>query len=148
MHGANTAPLELRLESEIELGRVDADEQRHARAQQPRAKVAADANQLGDVPEHLDEAAHGELLDRIPRLAALGLHLRTRDASEANAGMPRADRTDQRRGERIARRLARDDADERTSHSRPNGSGSIPRTMPVVSCRYPRAPKGRPEAPA
>ena len=67
--------------------------------------------------EDLDEAAYGELLDRIPRLAALGLHLRARDAREANAGMPRANRADQRRGERIARRLARDDADERTSHS-------------------------------
>ena len=40
--------------------------------------------ELRQVREHLGEAAHRELLQRVPGLAALGLHLRPGDAREAH----------------------------------------------------------------
>ena len=95
------------------------------RVEQARAKLAPDAEQLGQMREHFDEAAHGELLEREPGLAAGGLHARARDAGEAHVRAARAHGVDQRRGKRIARRLAGDD---------PDGDGAVPSARRACAC--------------
>jgi len=123
MDGAHALPLEAALEAEIELGRVDADEQRSPRCAQPAIHVAPDAHELGQMPDHFNDAAHREAFLRMPRLAASAFHARTRNAGEAHAGNAFAHCGDQLRAERVARRLAGDDAD--------GGRGCIhQRTMP------------------
>ena len=86
MHGAHAAALEPRLEAEVEVRRVDADEQRHALAATRRdASARRMRDELGQVADDLDEAAHRQRLQRVPRLAAGRLHPRSGDADEAHA---------------------------------------------------------------
>ena len=103
----------LRLEPEVEVGRVDADEDRGAFGNEARAKRAADAEQFRQVRDDLGEAAHREAFHRVPGFAALGLHLRPGDARETHPRIARPHGTDQRRRERVPGSLARHDADER-----------------------------------
>jgi hypothetical protein len=93
VHGAHAAPLELALEPEVEIGRVDTDEQRHAFGEQPSPERATNAKQLGQMRDHLDEAAHGELLEREPGFAAGRFHFRSRRCRQsARAASARARR--------------------------------------------------------
>ena len=111
MHGPQPSALEARLEPEIEIRRVDADEHGDALGDQPPGERPAHRDELGQPAEDLDEAAHRQRLQRIPGLAAGRLHPRTGDTDEADPGMARAHALDQRRRQRVARRLAGDDAE-------------------------------------
>ncbi len=111
VHGARTVALQLALEREIEIGRVDADEHRHAFGKQSARQRATDGEDLGQPGEDLRDAAHGERLERVPCLAPGLLHFRSRDADETSTRYPRTYRLDQHRRQRISRRLACDDSD-------------------------------------
>ena len=68
------------LEVEVEVGRIDADEDVGLVAQQPLGELVADADDLAVVAQHLDVAAHRELVVRPPGLEAARGHPRPADA--------------------------------------------------------------------
>ncbi|MCY1526941.1 hypothetical protein D9M68_619870 [compost metagenome] len=80
MNGLDALAAQAGFEVEIEIGRIDTDEQLGALAQQPGLELAADTGDLGVVPKHLDVAAYGQLFLRPPALEAVGQHARTADA--------------------------------------------------------------------
>ena len=104
--------LQLVLEPEIEIGRVDTDE--HA-ARVPRrrrrASARADAEDLRQPRYDLGYAADRQRFQRVPRLATRRLHLRTRNADEARVRETRAHGRDQYRCERVAGRFSGGDSD-------------------------------------
>ncbi len=135
MHGAHARALELRFEAEVEIRRVDADEDRHALGAQPSREPAAQCEELRQAGQHLDQPAHRQRFQRIPGLAAGRLHPGPGDADEADLRQPRAHGADQCRGERVAGGLAGDDADGHCA-----GAGGRVR-HPAGQC-----PHGRPRA--
>src|SRR3954465_8420810 len=96
VNGANAATLQLALESQIEIRRIDADEHGNMRIAETLRDVAAQADESRQVRYDLDEAAHGEVLGRRPRLAARRFHLRSGDAGKLDGGPLPAHRVDQR----------------------------------------------------
>ena len=74
----DAAGLEPRLESEIEVGRIDADEGVGWIAQQSLGELVADARDPAVVAQHLGVAAHGELVARPPGSKPMRRHLRRR----------------------------------------------------------------------
>jgi len=122
MHRRDARALELRLEPQVEVGRVDADEEVRALADELRGEARADAQQLRQAAHRLDVAAHRELLHRHERAGARRDHPGAGDAVELGAGEPLAHRAHERRPEHVARCLAGDDGD----------AGPHQRTMPRV----------------
>ena len=72
--------LQLELDAEVEVGRVDADEGIGRLGEQPLDEPVADREDLAEVAEHLEIAAHRELVVRPPGGEALLGHARTADA--------------------------------------------------------------------
>src|SRR5256886_13408491 len=105
--------LEARFEAEIEIGRVDADEEIGRIAQELRAERAADREDRGHALQHLDVAAHRELFHGKERASAFRDHLRSRDAMELRVLPARLHRAHESRAQHVARGLARDDRDPR-----------------------------------
>ena len=98
-------------EPEVELRRVDADEDIRAAFEHRAADSRAQRQQARQVMQDLEQAHHGELLGVGKALAAGGLHARTRDPDEARARRTLPDRGHQRRAQVVARGLAGDEAD-------------------------------------
>ena len=119
MHRRNARGLELPLQAEIEVRRVDADEQVGTVVEEVAPQARADAEDLAQVLQHLDVAAHRELLHGIERARAFGDHPRTGDAVELDIGPALPQRAHQSRAEQIARRLAGDDRDPRPQRRMP-----------------------------
>ena len=108
-------------EAEVELGRVDADEDVRTAFEQCAADARAQRQQARQVVQDLEQSHHGEFLGVGEALAAGGLHARPRHADEARARRALADRRHQRGAQVVAGGLAGDEADrERTlrSHQR------------------------------
>ena len=118
MDGARAGTLQLVLEREIEIGRVDADENGHAFREQAARQRAADAEDLRQPRYDLGYATDRQRFQRVPRLAPRRLHLRTRNADEARARDARPDRGNQYRSERVAGRLSRGNSDGERSGAR------------------------------
>ena len=78
VHRLHAGGAQLDLEVEVEVGRVDADEGVGLVLHQPLGQLVADADDLAEVAEHLDVAAHRELVVRPPGLKALLGHPRAR----------------------------------------------------------------------
>ena len=76
------------------------------------------ARMRAQVRQHLEEAHDGDLFGAIPRLAAGRDHLRPGHADELGVGDLRAQRLDEPRPERIARRLSRHQRKPQRSRSR------------------------------
>src|SRR6185503_17744630 len=121
MHGAHTPALELPLEAEVEVGRVDADEYGDARVEEAARETAAQRDEPRQVRDHLGKPANGELLGGCEGFAARCLHLRTGDAGEADRRPHAPHGPDQRGAERVARRFAGDDTDRDVGASRSAG---------------------------
>ena len=89
--------LQRRFEVQVEIGRIDADEDVGRLAQQALAQLVADADDLAVVAQHLDVAAHGQLLVRPPGLEAVrapsaGRRCRRAAAAGQRACMPSSSR--------------------------------------------------------
>src|SRR5664279_53855 len=126
MNGAHAAPLEFGLQSQIEVRSVDTDEEGHFGGQQPAPQLPAHAKQCRQVRQHFDQATDCELLQWKPDFTTGRRHAGPGNAHEPDPGIGGAYRADQLGGKRIARRLARDDADR---HAR-LASGHDQRMMP------------------
>lgn len=111
LHRRNARLLEIHLEVEIEIGRVDADEKRRPVAEEMLAELSAYSDDLPVMPEHLYEAAYRELFHREENLHPRSFHLRTADADEAKSRPALAERTDQVSAKLIPGSFSRDDAD-------------------------------------
>src|SRR5258706_4368598 len=109
MDRADPGRTQPRFEAEIEIGRVDADEEVGGLIEQQAPELAPDREDLGNVLERLDVAAHGELLEREERTSAFTDHLRARDAVEIEVGHALAQRADERRAEHVAGSFPGDD---------------------------------------
>jgi hypothetical protein len=109
VHGANPSALEPALEPEVEIGGVDADEGIRPPCERAPCHVAADREQLGEMPQHLDQAHHRKLLHRMPAFESRRDHARTADAGESRAREAPPQRFDQVRAEEVARGLASDE---------------------------------------
>ncbi len=108
MHRLHAAGAQRGLEVEVEVRRIDADEELGPFAQQPGAQLAPDAGDLGVVAQHLDIAAHRQLLLRPPALEAARQHLRAADAHRLHGRPARLQAVEQQPGQQVARGLARD----------------------------------------
>ncbi len=82
MNRRNAVPLQPALQGQVEVRRVDPDEQPRPCRQQAGGDAATHEEQPGQVPQYLDVAPHREPLHRVPRLEPGGLHLRPPDADE------------------------------------------------------------------
>ena len=106
MHGADAARLELALDPEVEVGRIDADVHIGLEFEHAPAQRAAQRQQARQVAQHLGQAHHGQFLGRPPRLQPRRHHARAADAGAAHAGQARAQRLDQAGAEQVAGRFA------------------------------------------
>ena len=111
MNRAHTVIFETRFEPEVEVGRIDADEQRRLNRSQAMIDVAPDAYQLRQMAQHFRVAAQREFGHRVPDRAAGAFHAGAADAGKARTGNSLTHRVDQLRTQRIARRFPGDDAD-------------------------------------
>src|SRR5438874_449318 len=82
----DTASLELPLETQIEVRRVDADEHSDARLAKPARERAAQPPQLGNSPQNFGESTNGQRLERHPWFAPRLFHLGPRHSDESHAG--------------------------------------------------------------
>ncbi len=115
LHRPQARRMQRRREAEVELGRVDPDEDIRTAFEQRAADPRAQRQQARQVMQDLEQSHHGELLGIGEALAAGGLHARPRHADEARARRALADRRHQRGAQVVARGLAGDEADrERT----------------------------------
>ncbi len=102
------AALQLLLEPEIEVRHVDADDDVGRACMESFDERAPQPDQPRQMRDHLDQAHDAEVVGRRPGLAAERHHLRPGHAEELRVGHARANGRDERRPERVARRLARD----------------------------------------
>ena len=121
MNGAHPRPLEASLEAEVEIRGVDADEYRHAGADQPARDVAAQRKERRKVRNDFGETPHGKSLDGRQDLATRGLHFRPGDARKVHVGAAPPHGLDQGSAERIPGSFTGNDAD---------GQGDGQRTIP------------------
>ena len=127
MHGADAGAAQLQLQPEVEVRRVDADEDVGAREYQVADQVLAPAQQLAQAAEDLDQAhdrqaLHGEFGNQ-----ALGLHARTAHADELDLGVAFAQRLHQAGAKDVPRGLARHQGDAQLAGARRHGQRVMPR---------------------
>jgi hypothetical protein len=103
--------LEPTLEPQVEIRRIDADEQWRTGLSQTAEYVAADADKLGDARKDLDEPTQGELFQRVPQIASRARHARAADPRKTGLRDLCADSADELCAKRVTRGLAGDDAD-------------------------------------
>ncbi len=72
-----------------------------------RSRRPTDRVELQKMPQHLDVAAHRQILHWEPGIEALGLHLRAADADELQSGNALAQRGDEMSPEKVSRSLPR-----------------------------------------
>ena len=82
LRSRNARALEPGLKTEIEVGRIDADEHIRPLGNQSPGEPSADAGQLAVVSQHLEQPIDRESLARPQHIEAGGLHLRATDAVE------------------------------------------------------------------
>ena len=113
---------QLGLDAEVEVGRVDADEGIGLVGEQALDQAVPDREDLAEMAEHLEVAAHRELVVRPPGdEAALG-HARAADAFGDEPRPARPQAGEQRAGEQVARSLARDHREPGSVRVHPRGS--------------------------
>src|SRR5712691_10881462 len=105
MDRGDAGPLQPALERQIEIRGVDADEQPRPRRREPAPELPPDPENLRKMPQHLDVAAHRELLHAEPGIEPLSLHFRAADAYTMQIGNALAQRGDEMRPEKISRDL-------------------------------------------
>ena len=83
MDGRNTVLLEDLFQPQVEVRRVNADEDVRRISQKTTLEVAPDAEDFAIMPEHFDVTADGQLLERMPGV----------EASPTNFGPPTPENT-------------------------------------------------------
>ncbi len=106
MGGGQPGLAQLALETEVEVGGVDADHDIGSPGQRIAPELAAHADQPGQVTEHLDQPHHREGLQGKAAVDALLDHARPADAAELDAGMTGLEGTHQAGAEDIPGELA------------------------------------------
>ena len=82
MNGGDACALQCFFERQIEIGRIDADEERWSLLQHAVSQPAPNAENFTKAFKHFNVAAHGELFHRIPRRCARRLHSRPGDTDK------------------------------------------------------------------
>ncbi len=129
LESGNAGPLQPPLQPQIEIRRVDADEQIGRLAQKMLSQRPADAQDGGQAAHGLHVAAHGQGFHGEQGVHTGGDHFRAADALEAGPWQPRLKRPDEMAAQQIARRFSRHDADAHLVHGR---FGEAQRMMPRV----------------
>ncbi len=111
MHGGNTHIAQALLYPQGEIRRVDADKHVRLLLLEVFNQLAANAQQLAQASEHLNQAHDRQPLHRHARLHALGQHARTADTDKTCIGKALFQRGDQASAQRIAGRLTGDQRD-------------------------------------
>ncbi len=130
-----------RASPQIEFRGIDADEHVGLLTQELAPDARAQLEQARQIAQNLKQPHDRKRFGRLPDLAAGGLHFRTRDAEEPRAGCEPLECLDERRTERVARRLAR----HQTHPQRRRHARSLPpayRTM-LRELRLMKSTKGR-----
>src|SRR5690606_27861822 len=89
-------------EPEVEVRRIDPDEDIGSLVQDLPQQVAADSRKLAITLQRIDVAMHGEPFAWPARLEALGLHPGPADTEELRVGHMLPERTDQMAGKQVA----------------------------------------------
>ena len=106
LHGLDARRAQPRAQAEVELGRVDTDEDVGPPGREFAAQAAAQPQQPRQVPEHFRKAHDREFMRVGERLATRGPHGRSAHPTHGKARATRAQLSDQRRPELVARSLA------------------------------------------
>ena len=88
MHGGNAGGLEPVFERKVEIRRVDADEDARPLLQKKGADARTDAQQFGQVAQHLDVAVDRQFFARVDRLDAGLDQARAGNAGGVNNELP------------------------------------------------------------
>ena len=152
MHGAHPAALELSLQAEVEVRRINADERIGLPLQQAPAQARAQREQARQVREHLAQSHHREFGSIVPGVQARVAHRRPAHAGEQRTRKTPGKLADQPRAQLVPRRLAGDQREtrrtglglgHRSSARWPESmNSSIARTSslsPAISARRSRA---------
>ena len=102
MHGGNTGGFQAGFQREVEVGRVDADEQVGRRGQQALPQAGANGENFGGVTQGVDKAVDGERFKRVQAGETLRLHERAANAEKFGVRVARAQGGEQVRGEQVA----------------------------------------------
>ena len=112
MHGLDACGAEVGFQTEVEVGRIDADEDAGLVLQQARTQPLADADDLGQAAHQFEAVAmHGELVAGPPGVKAAPSHLRPADALADKIRPQVAQAIQQQTCQQIARGLARHHGD-------------------------------------
>ena len=148
VHGAQARAAQAGFEVEVEVGRVDADEQVGPVGQQALLERLADADDAAVVAQHLDVAAHRQAIEGPVGAEAVALHDRPTDAPGLHVRPAPAHAFEQEAGQQVTGDLSRDHADlerHRPAHpalsARSRAGGIRPAGRPT-SCRRRAGPRG------
>ena len=111
MDGGDAALLERRLQTQIEIRRVDPDEHVGRIGKQPARQLAADGGDFAKAAENLGIAANRQGLERIPGIKTHAKHFRTTHTKEDGVRQLRPECLDQLAGQEVARCLPGDQGD-------------------------------------
>jgi len=137
VHGAQAGGFEFAFEAEVEVGGVDTDEYVGFECDESAAHVAADAQQFGQMRQHLHQAHHAEFLGRIPGFESSLDHARTADADEAGIGKSFAQRDDETGAEEVAGGFAGDQGEGAGRRRRDDRAHALFFTSKKISNRSP-----------
>ena len=126
MHGAHAARLEPALEAEVEVGRVDADEDVGLPVQDPAAQAAAQAQQAGQVGQHFGQSHDRKLAGVMPGVHSGGAHRVAADAREFRVGEAFAQAFDEVGAQQVTGGLAGDQREARPCRHHRNSGRSPP----------------------
>ena len=110
MHGLDALHLQRCFQIEVEIGRIDADEEVRARVasvQQALFQLLADAENFAVMAQHFDIAAHGQFFAGPPGVKAPADHLRAAYAARCQGRPARFQAVEQQAGEQVAGGFAR-----------------------------------------
>ena len=123
MRRADAVLLEAAFEAEVEVRRVDADEDVGALLQSTFVYSAPHGQQARQMAQHFDQTHHAQTLGRIPLVEAGCRHLRAAHAAEAGVREARAQAGDEPGAEQIAGTFTGDEDEARAERVRAEDLG-------------------------
>ena len=124
MHGADAAAFQPAFHAEIEVGRVDSDEDIGPPRLQMPAQTPAQAQQTRQMAQDFGQAHHRQFAAVVPCVQALGAHRRAAYARELRLGKTRPQFRDQPGAELVAGNFACDKRDALGAGNREWGVGN------------------------
>ena len=108
MDAGNPGSLQIAFQRQIEVGRVDADEDLRLRLQELPLQGTPNRQDFTQAAQRFNITAHRKCLHRKPGFGTQRLHLGAGNTDKLKAGLGIVERVNQQAAKQIARRFARD----------------------------------------